>query len=94
MADNLGGLIGAGLTLGIGLATLNALTNMNPQKKTEIENVLNQSKRFGTGFIIEIKEWNQNKVISILKKAGFNITHIEKAVLPKTLKIYFRERVR
>jgi len=93
MADGIGNLIGLGVGLGIGLATLNALSNMDPKKKTELESVLNQSRRAGLGFVIDIRDYNQNKVVNILKRAGFVVTDIERIELKK-LRIHFRERVR
>jgi len=93
MTDGLGNLIGLGVGLGIGLAILNALSNMDSAKKTQLESVLNQSRRAGLGFIIDIRDYNQNKVINILKRAGFVIIHVEK-IETKKVRIHFRERVR
>ena len=93
--DNIMGMVGLGIGVAFGLATLKAIRNLNPTQRTETEELLKKSQKFGTsGFVVIVRDINLNKARSILKRSGFVITNEFRTSEERLTNVYFREKIK
>lgn len=98
MTDNITNLIGMGIGLGVGIYTLRALENLNPNQRSEINKILSFSRRVKNyegkfEYEVEVKHIHLNKARNALKRSGFTIVN-QYVKSPNTTLVVFKEKIK
>lgn len=73
MTDELGGLFGAIVGVGLGLYTLKFLSNLSPEHRTQIEELLSKSKKVSNGFLLRTRIARVKEAKALINRSGFKV---------------------